>query len=79
MAVAGWNAAAVRSGTGYGRSAPDLSTKRTARVLFCVFREHLVALHGFTKKARPRLKSRQLRTKNCGNVLDRCVHSQRWQ
>lgn len=28
----------------------DLSTKRTARVLLCVYREHLVALHGFIKK-----------------------------
>jgi len=26
--------------------------KRTARVLLCVYREHLVALHGFIKKTR---------------------------
>jgi phage-related protein len=26
--------------------------QRTARVLLCVYREHLVALHGFIKKSR---------------------------
>ena len=30
----------------------DLPTKRTARVLLCLYREHLVALHGFMKKTR---------------------------
>jgi phage-related protein len=30
----------------------DLPTKRTARVLVCLYREHLVALHGFIKKTR---------------------------
>src|SRR5271169_5284503 len=30
----------------------DLPTKRTARVLLCVYHEHLVALHGFIKKTR---------------------------
>ena len=30
----------------------DLPTKRTARVLLCLHREHLVALHGFIKKTR---------------------------
>ncbi len=30
----------------------DLATKRTARVLLCLYREHLVALHGFMKKTR---------------------------
>ena len=30
----------------------DLPTKRTARVLICLYREHLVALHGFIKKTR---------------------------
>ena len=28
------------------------TTKRTARVLLCLYREHLVALHGFIKKTR---------------------------
>jgi phage-related protein len=28
----------------------NLPTKRTARVLLCLYREHLVALHGFIKK-----------------------------
>jgi phage-related protein len=30
----------------------DLPSKRTARVLLCLYREHLVALHGFIKKTR---------------------------
>jgi phage-related protein len=30
----------------------DLPTKRTARVLICFYRDHLVALHGFIKKTR---------------------------
>jgi phage-related protein len=30
----------------------SLPAKRTARVLLCLYREHLVALHGFLKKTR---------------------------
>ena len=30
----------------------DLPTKRTARVLLCLYRGRLVALHGFIKKTR---------------------------
>jgi phage-related protein len=30
----------------------DLPTKRTARVLVCLYRGHLVALHGSIKKTR---------------------------
>jgi phage-related protein len=30
----------------------DLPAKRTARVVLCLYREHLVALHGFIKKTR---------------------------
>jgi phage-related protein len=30
----------------------DLPTRRTARVLLCLYREHLMALHGFIKKTR---------------------------
>jgi phage-related protein len=30
----------------------DLPTRRTAPVLLCLYREHLVALHGFIKKSR---------------------------
>ncbi len=30
----------------------DLPTKKTSRVLQCVYRDHLVALHGFIKKTR---------------------------
>jgi phage-related protein len=30
----------------------DLPTGRTARVMLCLYREHLVALHGFIKKTR---------------------------
>jgi phage-related protein len=37
-------------GTGLWEIRTDLRTKRTARVLICVYREHLVALHGLIKK-----------------------------
>ena len=30
----------------------ELPTRRTARVLICLFKDHLVALHGFIKKTR---------------------------
>jgi phage-related protein len=30
----------------------DLPTKRTARVMLCLYHEHLVALHGFIKNTR---------------------------
>ena len=30
----------------------NLPTKRTARVLLCLYRKHLVVLHGFIKKTR---------------------------
>ena len=40
------------SGSGLWEIRTDLPTKRTARVLLCVYRDHLVALHGFIKKTR---------------------------
>lgn len=39
-------------GTGLWEIRTDLPTKRAARVLICVYREHLVALHGFIKKTK---------------------------
>ena len=39
-------------GKGLWEVRTDLPTKRTARVLICLYREHLVALHGFIKKTR---------------------------
>ena len=39
-------------GKGLWEVRTELSTNRTARVLLCFFREHLVALHGFIKKTR---------------------------
>ena len=39
-------------GSGLWEIRTDLPTKKTARVLLCVYREHLVALHGFVKKTR---------------------------
>lgn len=39
-------------GKGLWEVRTDLPTKRTARVLLCLYREHLVALHGFVKKTR---------------------------
>jgi phage-related protein len=39
-------------GNGLWEIRTNLATKRTARVLLCLYREHLVALHGFIKKTR---------------------------
>lgn len=39
-------------GSGLWEVRTDLPTRRTARVLICLYREHLVALHGFIKKTR---------------------------
>ncbi len=39
-------------GNGLWEVRTDLPTKRTARVLLCLCRGHLVALHGFIKKTR---------------------------
>ena len=39
-------------GNGLWEVRTDLPTKRTARVVLCLYREHLVALHGFIKKTR---------------------------
>lgn len=39
-------------GAGLWEVRTDLPTKRTARVLLCLYRRHLVALHGFIKKTR---------------------------
>ena len=49
-----WNQSVtvVFQGNGLWEIRTDLPTKRIARVLLCVYREHLVALHGFIKKTR---------------------------
>ena len=39
-------------GDGLWEVRTDLPTRRTARVLLCLCRGHLVALHGFVKKSR---------------------------
>jgi len=39
-------------GEGLWEVRTDLPTKRTARVLLCLYHEHLIALHGFIKKTR---------------------------
>ena len=39
-------------GSGMWEIRTGLPTKRTARVLVCVYRKHLVALHAFIKKTR---------------------------
>jgi phage-related protein len=39
-------------GNGLWEVRTDMPTKRTARVLLCHYREHLVALHAFIKKTR---------------------------
>ena len=43
-------------GNGLWEIRTDLPTRRTARVLICLYREHLVALHGFIKKTRATLE-----------------------
>jgi phage-related protein len=52
MALAGGDAAVPPMGSGLWEVRTDLPTKRTARVLLCLYLEHLVALHGFIKKTR---------------------------
>jgi phage-related protein len=39
-------------GSGLWKIRTDLPTKQTARVLLCMYRDHLVALHRFIKKRR---------------------------
>ena len=39
-------------GSGLWEIRTDLPTKRTARLLICLYREHMIALHGFIKKIR---------------------------
>ena len=39
-------------GSGLWEVRTDLPTTRTARVLLCLYRGHLVALHGFIKRTR---------------------------
>ena len=39
-------------GNGLWEIRTDLPTERTARVMLCLYRGHLVALHGFIKKTR---------------------------
>jgi phage-related protein len=39
-------------GSGLWEIRTDLPTRRTARVMVCLYSEHLVALHGFIKKTR---------------------------
>lgn len=39
-------------GSGLWEIRTDLPTKRTARVLICLYQQRLVALHGFIKKTR---------------------------
>ena len=39
-------------GSGLWEIRTDLPTKQTARIFLCLYREHLVALHGFIKKTR---------------------------
>jgi phage-related protein len=52
MALADRDAALPPARNGLWEARTDLPTKRTARVLLCLYREHLVALHGFIKKTR---------------------------
>ncbi|MGH9454858.1 MAG: type II toxin-antitoxin system RelE/ParE family toxin [Terriglobia bacterium] len=52
MALAGGHALVPFAGEWAWEVRTNLATKRTARVLLCPYRGHLVALHGFIKKTR---------------------------
>jgi phage-related protein len=52
MALARRDAAVSALRNGLWEIRTDLRTKRTARVLLCLYHEHLVVLHGFIKKTR---------------------------
>ena len=52
MALASRNASVPADGRRSLGNPHQLPTKRAARVMLCVYREHLVALHGFIKKTR---------------------------
>jgi len=52
MALAGGDAALPPDGRRSVEIRTELPTKRTARVPICLYRGHLVALHGFIKKTR---------------------------
>jgi len=67
-------------GNGLWEVRTDLPTKRTARVLLCLYREHLVALHGFIKKTRvtpdedlatARKRKKELASKRGVNVMSK--------
>jgi phage-related protein len=52
MAMASGYAAVPAVGKRTVEVRTDLPAKRTARVLLCLYREHLLVLHGFVKKTR---------------------------
>ena len=71
MAVAGGHAPRSPVGRRPLGSRTDLWTNRTARVLLCFFREHLVALHGFIKKTRATPKADLTTARNRRKELER--------
>ena len=58
-------------GEGLWEVRTDLPTNRTARVLFCFYRKHLVALHGFIKKTRATPKADLAVARNRQKELER--------
>ena len=58
-------------GDGLWEVRTDLPTNRTARLLFCVFREHLVALHGLIKNTRVTRKADLAIARNRQKELER--------
>ena len=58
-------------GDGLWEVRTDLPTNRTARLLFCVFRERLVGLHGFIKKTRVTPKADLAIARNRQKELER--------
>jgi phage-related protein len=58
-------------GEGLWEVRTDLPTKRTARVLLCLYRGHLVALHGFIKKTRATPNEDLAMARKCQRELER--------
>jgi phage-related protein len=50
MALASQHASVPANGQRLWEIRTDLPTRRAARVMLCLYRGHLVALHGFIKK-----------------------------
>ena len=71
MALAGRHAAVPPDGRRLWEIRTDLPTKRTARVLLCLYRKYLVVLHGFIKNMRATPDSDLATVRTCQKELER--------